>query len=102
MTDMLGMNRKTKSSDELYDIFLKHLEKESLDTETVQDLIYEVVAEYFSVLFQKGNVPQHLMDSIELDLREEVMEMYRKKTYGFHSLQEYRKSKNQNSKIRSS
>ena len=51
MTDMLGMNRKAKNSDELYDIFLKHLDKESVDTETVQDLIYEVVAEYFSVLF---------------------------------------------------
>ena len=99
---MISMNRKLKTSDELYDIFVKHLNKETVETETVQDLIYEVVAEYFSVLFQKGNVPQHLMDSIELDLREEVMEMYRKKTYGFHSLQDYRKAKNQNSKIRSS
>ncbi len=102
MSDMISMNRKLKTSDELYDIFVKHLNKETVETETVQDLIYEVVAEYFSVLFQKGNVPQHLMDSIELDLREEVMEMYRKKTYGFHSLQDYRKAKNQNSKIRSS
>lgn len=75
--------------DELHEIFRKHLKKINPETHGLDDLVYEVVGEYMAVLLSRGNIPQYMLDTVETDLREEVIEMYRKTTYGFLNLKEY-------------
>jgi hypothetical protein len=85
--------------DELHEIFRKHLKKINPETHGLDDLVYEVVGEYMAVLLSQGNIPQYMMDTVETDLREEVIEMYRKTTYGFLNLKEYLQTiKNKTSK----
>jgi hypothetical protein len=75
--------------DELHLIFRQQLKKMDPETQGVEDLVYEVVGTYMAKLLERGNIPQYLMDTVESDLREEVLEMYRKTTYGFLNLKEY-------------
>lgn len=75
--------------DELHFLFRKYLHQIDPDKQGLDDLVYEVVGEYMAILLQKGNIPHHLLDSVETDLREEVIDMYRKTTYGFLNLKEY-------------
>ena len=41
----------------------------------------------------QGNIPEHFLDTLEEDLLEEVICIYRKKTYGFVTLKEFRLAK---------
>ena len=76
--------------DLLYSILKKHLDLIDPHKENVQDLIYEVVGEYMAELMAMGNIPQYLLDIVESDLREEVLDMYRKTTYGFLTLKDFK------------
>lgn len=76
--------------DPLYLIFKKHLDKIDPETSSLEELIYEVVGEFMALLMKKGNIPQAFLDHVESDLREEVIEMYRKTTYGHNTLREYK------------
>lgn len=60
---------------------------------SADELIHDAVAEYIYILMRMGNIPQHQLLSLEEYLKEEALEIYRKATYGFSSLREYRKSK---------
>ncbi|GIL16444.1 MAG: hypothetical protein BroJett040_01950 [Oligoflexia bacterium] len=60
---------------------------------SAEELIHDCVAEYIYILMRMGNIPQHQLGSLEEFLKEEALEIYRKATYGFSSLKEYRKSK---------
>jgi len=85
--------------DILIDIFKKHLDQIDPDRQGLEDLVYEVVGDYMAHLLNEGHIPQHMMDTVEVDLREEVLEIYRKVTYGFMNLQSYlqaRDAKNNN------
>ncbi len=84
--------------DPLLKIFKKHLNQIDPDNQGVQDLVFEVVAEYMADLMKKGNVPHHMLDSLETDLREEVIEIYRKVTYGHMNLRSYKDSQQRKSK----
>jgi SpoVK/Ycf46/Vps4 family AAA+-type ATPase len=77
--------------DELYEIFLRHLVDFDDIQEQAEDLIQRVVVEYLVLLMERGNVPQQRQDDLEELITEEVRDMYRKKTYGYVSLTEYRK-----------
>jgi hypothetical protein len=76
--------------DKLYQIFEKYLFDDSKKEQSHEELIFDVVAEYILYLMNVGNVPHTILDTLEVDLKEEVLELYRKKTYGFLSLQEFR------------
>jgi hypothetical protein len=78
--------------DDLHLIFKRRLDQIDPDKENVQDLVFEVVAEFISMLMSQGNIPHYLLDQLENDLREEVYEIYRKTTYGFLSLKEFKNS----------
>jgi hypothetical protein len=78
--------------DKLVEIFETHLKKRSNPRQTQAQLIFDVVADYIYHLMQIGNVPHTALDEIEADLKEEVLEIYRKKTYGYKDLDQYRKS----------
>lgn len=57
------------------------------------DLIRTVVNIYTLKLMKQGNIPIQFMEDIMADLEAEVLEIYRKKTYGFLTLEEYRQHK---------
>jgi hypothetical protein len=82
--------------DELTVIFKRRLSLVDVDKETVQDLIFEVVAEYMAYLMSIGNIPQYLLDNLESDLKEEVIEIYRKTTYGYLTLKDFKEAGKQN------
>ena len=76
--------------DEFVEILLRHLQNGK--SETADELIHDVVAEYIYHLMGKGNIPHQHLNTLEQDLKEEAQEIYKKKTYGYMSLKEYRNS----------
>ncbi len=79
--------------DPLFKIFEQHLFNAMVEDETSADFVGRVVQEYIKTLSASGTVPHAHRETLSEDLREEVMEMLRKKTYGHFSLAEFRKKK---------
>ena len=77
-------------SDPLHDIFKKYLNDIDPDKDGVTDLVHNVVSEYILILMGKGNIPHYLLDQLETDIREEVVEIYRKMTYGHLTLKSFK------------
>ena len=78
------------TTDLLFQIFHQHLHDPDCQIESGKEFIQKVVGTYLLFISRAGNIPNgHLQDVIE-DLQAEVLEMYRKKTYGHYSLKEYR------------
>jgi hypothetical protein len=79
--------------DPLYSIFEQHLFTALVEGETTDDLLVRVVTDYVGHLKASGTViPHSHLSTLESDLREEVLEMFRKKTYGHFDLTSYRKA----------
>jgi hypothetical protein len=79
--------------DRLYCIFEQHLFNALVENESTEEFLAYVVKEYLEEIRSMGTlIPEHAR-SIEDDLREEVLEMLRKKIYGHYNLAEYRKTK---------
>lgn len=79
-----------QTPDELHSILTSHLRRKDNPSQSDKELLHDVVAEFMCVLMMRGNVPHFLLDTLEQDLVEETLEIYRKLTYGFTSLREYR------------
>lgn len=84
--------------DELVDIFKKNLSKIDSAKKTHEDLIHDVVADYILLLMTRGNIPHQMLTQLEEDLKEEVLEIYRKTTYGYPSLNDYKNSRKSKAK----
>ena len=80
------------SADPLYVLFEQHLYSALVEDETTDDFLARVVGDYLARLSQTSIIPQHIRPAIEEDLRDEVLEMLRKKTYGHYNLREFRKA----------
>jgi hypothetical protein len=80
--------------DLLYSIFEQYLFNALVEDETTEDFLTRVVREYVARLSHKGKgtIPREFAQSIETDLREEVLEMFRMKTYGHYNLADFRKA----------
>ena len=78
------------TNDEFLSIILEHLKRDDSPSQHDYELLHDVVAEFICVLMLKGNIPHFLLDTLEDDLKEEGREIYRKLTYGFQSLRQYR------------
>lgn len=79
--------------DPLYSLFEQHLLTGLVEDETTDVLVSRVVVAYMGRLLTDGAViPKSHQSTLESDLTEEVMEMYRKKTYGHFNLSSYRKA----------
>lgn len=61
--------------------------------EKTPDFIRKVVHLYTLQLMKTGTIPLEFMDDVLTDIEAEVVEIYRKKTYGFLTLEEYRRHK---------
>lgn len=65
-------------SDQLLEIFYKHLKKNNSSPLNTEDFIHNVVADYMFHLMNIGHIPTKVCDSLEADLKEEVFELYQK------------------------
>jgi hypothetical protein len=79
-------------SDPLYRLFEQHLFNAIVEEETADEFLKRVVSDYLDRLTSNGIIPREHLMAIENDLRDEVLEMLRKKTYGHYSLSDFRKS----------
>lgn len=80
-------------SDPLYSIFEQHLFNAMVEEESTDEFLERVVNDYLDRLTERGTViPREHRPAIESDLREEVLEMLRKKIYGHFSINEFRKA----------
>ena len=61
--------------------------------EKTSDFINRVVQLYTLQLMGQGNIPIDFMEEVLEDVEAEAIEIYRKKTYGFLTLEEYRRHK---------
>lgn len=77
--------------DLLFSIFDQQLQISLVGDDTEAVLVERVVESYIKVLKTQGFVPPKFFKMLEDDLKEEVLEMYRKKTYGHMELSSYRK-----------
>lgn len=89
---MLKITEKTLSmkNDRLFQLMQERLARTDLASESQDDFILEVTATYMAELMAQGNIPHFLLNVVERDLRDELLEMYRKKTYGSMTPKHYR------------
>lgn len=79
--------------DALYKIFISQLEECINIREKSQDLIRRVAQLYLLQLTKTATIPLEHRASVHEDIEQEVVEMYRKKTYGHLTLEDYRRTK---------
>jgi hypothetical protein len=72
MTDIVNMKE-----DQLLEIFYKHLKKNE-HKDNIEEFTHNVVADYLFYLMNVGHIPSKALDSLEVDLKEEVIELYHK------------------------
>ncbi|WP_235046266.1 DNA-dependent DNA polymerase [Bdellovibrio bacteriovorus] len=79
------------------DMLLKIVETQLQETQNMRektpDFIRKVVHLYTLQLMKTGTIPLEFMEDVLTDIEAEAIEIYRKKTYGFLTLEEYRKHK---------
>lgn len=76
--------------DQLHELFTRMLCQTENLSETAPQFIRRVAVAYSLDLLRRGDIPQEFRTDVQDDLEAEVLEMYRKTTYGFVSLREYR------------
>lgn len=59
--------------------------------EKTSDFIRKIVNLYTLQLMNLGNIPLEFMEEVMGDIEAEAIEIFRKKTYGFMTLEEYRR-----------
>lgn len=80
-------------TDTLLKIFESQLQETSDIRERSGDFIRKIVSIYTLQLLQTGNIPHDFFEDVMADIEIEAIEIYRKKTYGFLTLEDYRKHK---------
>nr|WP_295901311.1 DNA-dependent DNA polymerase [uncultured Bdellovibrio sp.] len=81
------------NTDTLITIVETQLKETSNMKEKTPDFIRKVVHLYTLQLMRNGSIPLEFMDDVLTDIETEAVEIYRKKTYGFLTLEEYRRHK---------
>lgn len=84
----MGMN-----TDKLITLIETQLRETSNLQEKIPDFVNKIVNLYTLQLMDAGNIPLNFMEDVINDIEAEVIEIYRKKTYGFLTLEEYRRHK---------
>jgi len=79
-------------TDPLYTIFEKHLYNFIIEEQSSEDFVRAVVHDYLESIRSQGTISVRTIEFLEQDLKEEVTEMLRKKTYGHYSLAQFRQA----------
>ncbi len=80
-------------TDMLIQLVETKLKETSNMREKSQDFIRKVVNLYTLQLMQRGSIPMDFVEDVISDIESEAVEIYRKKTYGYLTLEEYRRHK---------
>lgn len=80
-------------NDRLSEIFMTLLGDAQDPQETAANLIRRAACAYAVEIMNSGDIPYAFIQDVVADLEAEVLEMYRKTTYGFLTLAEYRESR---------
>lgn len=75
--------------DLLYRIFERHLLDPSSKNKDPEEFVFRIVEEYVMNLIREAHIPISYLETIRQDLEDEVLEMFRAKTYGHPSLKSY-------------
>ncbi len=81
------------NTDKLITLIETQLRETSNMKEKIPDFVNKIVNLYTLQLMDAGNIPLNFMEDVINDIESEVIEIYRKKTYGFLTLEEYRRHK---------
>lgn len=77
--------------DPLYTVFEEHLHSGLYDDQPAEKFVADVVEFYWETITRKGYVPHRMQELMRLDLVQDVHDMLRTKTYGYHGIGEYNK-----------
>lgn len=80
-------------TDRLHDLFQMMLQQVENLNETDAQLITRVASRYALEIQQDAEIPGAFLEDVLVDLEAEVLVMYRKTTYGYWSLREYREAR---------
>ncbi len=78
------------TTDQLYQIFMQHLNDHSNENESEKELIQKTAMSFLEKALASKWIPHFAFQDVVDDLHHEILEMYRKKTYGYATLKDYR------------
>lgn len=84
--------------DRLFEIFNYCLVDQQDPHEEAFELVRRVTNIYALELMKIGHIPFAAFDTIMQDIQNDVQDMYRKKTYGYLTLKDYRSAQQSNKK----
>lgn len=80
-------------NDRLFELFSLMLNQSENIHETATQLIERVADSYLIEIQQNAGIPGPFIEDVLEDLQAETLIMYRKTTYGYFSLREFREAK---------
>ncbi|MBX3041635.1 MAG: hypothetical protein KF789_13095 [Bdellovibrionaceae bacterium] len=80
-------------TDRLHELFQMMLQQVENLSETDAQLITRVASRYALEIQQDAEIPGAFLEDVLVDLESEVLVMYRKTTYGYWSLRDYREAR---------
>lgn len=76
---------------QLVDMVEHHLMNAMVETDRPDSIVETVVTEYIRDMKMSGKIPLVCLQEVAEELREMALEVIRKRTYGCHTLAEYRR-----------
>ena len=90
-------SKKPKSKNMKANVLVKLIETQLRETsnmkEEVPDFIRKIVDLHLFHLSKQGHIPIDFIEDVVAEVEAEAIEIYRKKTYGFLTLEDYRRHK---------
>lgn len=77
----------------LIELIITYLRDSSNLNETTSQFVKRVRDQFVKYLLMSNTIPEPVFRDVLIDLEEEIVDIYRKKTYGYQSLKEFRISR---------
>jgi hypothetical protein len=77
----------------LIELIITYLRDSSNLNETTAQFVKRVRDQFVKYLLMSNTIPEPVFRDVLCDLEEEIVDIYRKKTYGYQSLKEFRISR---------
>lgn len=77
----------------LIELIITYLRDSSNLNETTSQFVKRVRDQFVKYLLMSNTIPEPVFRDVLTDLEEEITDIYRKKTYGYQSLKEFRISR---------
>jgi hypothetical protein len=89
-TELSVITREVFKLSQLVDMVEHHLLNALVETERPESVVENVVTEYLHELKMSGAIPIASLNEVTEELRDLALEIIRKRTYGCHTLADYR------------